>query len=265
MCHFNFTEIKSAANFLTYLLQIYANDKLSHDTINKFHITLTSLLRKKYQGHWYLGDQRNKGSAYRAIIIANTLDPLLMKCAEKSGIDKQLMNDIFLKGTHIYVWVDSKCVEYKIGDEGSIGTLFDDTSVKEWQNEKENFEKKKKVCIDITSPEGHQLVLDHKGTRPVDLMNFLEQNNYMLKDMYYTDEKLPTYFTVNAISCIDCEHEGIGILSAILDEKCDNNFYVAASQLEILDSNPFLCQNAHAIELETARECNHSVPCYDQY
>ena len=188
-----------------------------------------------------------------------------MKCAEKCGIEENFMKETFLKGTHIYVWVDSKDVQYRIGDDGSVGTLFDEKSTYEWQKHENISKPKKKVCIDITTPEGHQLVLDHKGKRPVDLLTFLEENDYMIRNIYHTNGNNPVYFTANAILCNDCAHEGIAIISAILDEKCENCFYVAANQLEILKDNPFLCQNAYAIESEESKECNHSVECYDQF
>lgn len=113
-------EILSAINLIVNFV-IKANTGLSKYQLQNLHNTLTDLLYKKYLNHWNPGNPK-KGSGYRCIRINNTMDPIIKKAAKLTAIPLSLIK--LSLPPQFTIWIDPKTVDYRIGENGSIGNLF---------------------------------------------------------------------------------------------------------------------------------------------
>lgn len=130
-------EVKSAVDFLSRILRASKDVTLEQSQI--FNNTLQNLLITRYENHWF-PEKPFKGSAYRCIRMNHDIDPLIKKAGESCGLDDNVMCSLLPK--ELTMWVDPKEVSYRIGENGSIGVLYDsetsnDTSAEQHQNENE--------------------------------------------------------------------------------------------------------------------------------
>lgn len=101
-------EIQVAVQFIISFL----NEKFSKKELDVFKEELRSLLLKKFDGHWY-PEKPAKGSAYRCLSIENHIDNVLLKAAEKSALDIQILCQTLPK--KLDLWIDPSEVSYRIG------------------------------------------------------------------------------------------------------------------------------------------------------
>jgi len=113
-------EIDSAVQFICGLLRARS---LSLDLVETFRTVLCEVMYGRYEGHWF-PDKPCKGSAYRCMRIHDrNMDPLILKAGAQSGISvTQLLQ---LLPNQLTIWVDPREVAYRIGEDGSIGVLYD--------------------------------------------------------------------------------------------------------------------------------------------
>lgn len=112
-------EIDSAVQFICGLLRARS---LSLDLVETFRTVLCEVMYGRYKDHWF-PDKPCKGSAYRCMRINDrNLDPLILKAGVDSGLTvSQLLQ---LLPNQLTVWVDPDEVAYRIGEDGSIGVLY---------------------------------------------------------------------------------------------------------------------------------------------
>lgn len=113
-------EVESAVDFLSGIL---SKRTLTNGRIESFSMNLQNVLCSHYENHWF-PEKPYKGSAYRCLRIVNhKMDPLVSKAGAESGItETQLLNMLPREFT---MWVDPYEVSYRIGEDGSVGVLFD--------------------------------------------------------------------------------------------------------------------------------------------
>lgn len=111
-------EIKSATDFLSNLLR---SRNVPADTIESFRVGLQNLLCSHYANHWF-PEKPFKGSGYRCIRINHKMDPLIKKAAVDSGLNESNFHTLF--PSELTMWVDPREVAYRIGENGSIGMLY---------------------------------------------------------------------------------------------------------------------------------------------
>lgn len=117
-------ELQSAVSFVSDLL----SKKVSVNTATIFRQTLLRLLVSHYQDHWF-PEKPYRGSAYRCIRINHKMDPLLAKAGIACGFtETQLFN---LLPNEFTMWVDPREVSYRIGEEGSIGLIYESDATTE--------------------------------------------------------------------------------------------------------------------------------------
>lgn len=134
------TEVEYAVNFLVDTIK--EKHISSEDIYEKLKERLTTLLHKRYEGHWY-ADKPMKGSAYRCINIStedSSVDQVLRQAAEENGVDSKTLLKIFDKG--LALWVDPNDVSCRLG-KGSIFFIY--------KKLKENVEPKATPTISATS------------------------------------------------------------------------------------------------------------------
>ncbi|XP_066291335.1 protein Tob1-like [Branchiostoma lanceolatum] len=110
-------EIQVALNFLV----SYLYNKLPRRRVNMFAEALEKGLLAKFEGHWY-PEKPFKGSGYRCVRISTTLDPVVLKACDASGLD---ITDV--KGhlpEELSIWVDPKEVSYRMGERGPVKILY---------------------------------------------------------------------------------------------------------------------------------------------
>jgi protein Tob/BTG len=115
-------EVRSAVNFVTNLLQ---KGTIDLALVEMFKQALFNFLCLHYQNHWF-PEKPNKGSAYRCLRFVNKkMDPLILRAGVHCGLTEQRLRLLF--PSELTVWVDPNEVSYRIGEEGSIGVLFEES------------------------------------------------------------------------------------------------------------------------------------------
>jgi len=120
------SEIDSAAGFISSLLR--SRKVLSPQDLDRFVDSLRQVLLSRYCDHWF-PDKPCKGSAFRCIrIVKRRIDPVLAMAALSAGIDESSL--LAVLPSELTLWVDPNEVCYRIGEDGSIGSLFTSASSK---------------------------------------------------------------------------------------------------------------------------------------
>lgn len=113
-------EVKSAVDFLANILR--TSKHVSEQQVHIFKENLQNLLSSKFENHWF-PSKPNKGSGYRCIRINHKMDPLLLQAGHSCGLNETVIFSIIPK--ELTIWVDPFDVSYRIGENGSIGVLFE--------------------------------------------------------------------------------------------------------------------------------------------
>lgn len=75
-----------------------------------------------YKNHWF-PEKPCKGSGYRCIRINHKMDPMVKRAAVDSGLNEANFHTLF--PSELTMWVDPREVSYRIGENGSIGMLYE--------------------------------------------------------------------------------------------------------------------------------------------
>lgn len=116
-------EVNSAVDFLTGILK---KTTLGTTRVENFCTALCNILCSHYENHWF-PSKPYKGSAYRCIrIVDGKMDAHIAKAGQQSGIqESQLLN---MLPRELTMWVDPEEVSYRIGEDGSVGVIFEKPS-----------------------------------------------------------------------------------------------------------------------------------------
>lgn len=113
-------EVNSVVEFIS---KLFRQRNLESNIINNFADGLKSAMCKYYIDHWF-PERPYKGSAYRCIRNHNNrIDPLFLTAA--LCVKLEVLDLVNILPKEITIWVDPENVSYRIGEEGSIGTLFE--------------------------------------------------------------------------------------------------------------------------------------------
>ncbi|KAK9954375.1 hypothetical protein ABG768_016446 [Culter alburnus] len=113
------TEVSVAATFISGLLS--SSVSLTGDQLQLFTHSLTDALLEHYRHHWF-PHAPCRGSGYRCLRINRKMDPLIGKAASAVGLtQEQLFSSLPIELT---LWVDPSEVSYRIGEDGSICSLY---------------------------------------------------------------------------------------------------------------------------------------------
>ncbi|KAM9444314.1 protein BTG1-like [Clarias gariepinus] len=115
-------EVSTAVHFISTLLR--GKRLLSEEQLQRFSHSLQEALGAHYQHHWF-PDAPFKGSGYRCIRINHKMDPLLGRVAYAIGLSKERLCHLLPR--ELTMWVDPYEVAYRIGENGSIGLLYEAT------------------------------------------------------------------------------------------------------------------------------------------
>ncbi|KAJ1896415.1 hypothetical protein LPJ66_004001, partial [Kickxella alabastrina] len=114
------TEIENAANFW---LKYVPDTVVPAEKKETLRQALINALASKYSGHWHL-DQTNIGSGYRSMSNWRRLDGSFVQAAEQSGVAVDLLERLLPRD--IVLWCDPYNVTYRIGDYGTVYTVYED-------------------------------------------------------------------------------------------------------------------------------------------
>ncbi|KAF9178242.1 Protein btg1 [Haplosporangium sp. Z 11] len=114
-------EISFASDFLCRFLT--ASSSCTPQIIDDFKKETAALMQEKYTNHW--DPQRpHYGNGYRAITsFGGKVDPLLCKAAQKSALPMETLQVVIPKD--LVLWVEPFTVSFRVGDYGSINTIYD--------------------------------------------------------------------------------------------------------------------------------------------
>ncbi|KAF9435322.1 transducer of ERBB2 [Entomortierella beljakovae] len=90
---------------------------------NRKRTQTTALMQAKYTNHW--DPQRpHYGNGYRAITsFGGKVDPLLCEAAQKSSLPVETLYGLIPKD--LVLWVEPFTVSFRVGDHGTINTIYD--------------------------------------------------------------------------------------------------------------------------------------------
>ncbi|KAJ1725357.1 hypothetical protein LPJ53_000489 [Coemansia erecta] len=114
------TEIDSAA---TFWLRFVQDGVLAADKKEALRQSLISVLHARYTGHWH-PEQTNVGSAYRSLSNWRRLDSAFIEAAQQAGVAVELLERSFPRD--IVLWCDPYNVTYRVGDHGTVYTVYED-------------------------------------------------------------------------------------------------------------------------------------------
>ncbi|KAJ1645939.1 hypothetical protein J3B02_003936 [Coemansia erecta] len=114
------TEIENAANFWLRFIQDSVVPPEKKDQLRQ---SLIEVLVEKYTGHWHL-DQTNVGSGYRSISNWRSLDRVFVKAAKKSNVEVEILERHLPRD--LVLWCDPYNVTYRVGDHGTVFTIYED-------------------------------------------------------------------------------------------------------------------------------------------
>jgi protein Tob/BTG len=124
-------EISAACHFL---IRLMGNKAISATQRKQFSKTLQTLLSEKFRAHW---DEESpmRGNAYRALsTFHGNIDVTIRHAAQSASIEAQLLNEKL--PSEFVIWIDPKQVSYRIGDYGTVHSLY-------------NAEAKKEKCLNV--------------------------------------------------------------------------------------------------------------------
>jgi len=117
-------EIHSAVNFLVQLLRLQHHNGLSEAQLELFKGSLSELLSHRYRYHWF-PDRPHRGSAYRCLRINGSMDPVIAEAGDAVGLPGAYLHRLF--PSELTMWIDPAEVSYRIGENGSICVLYEDS------------------------------------------------------------------------------------------------------------------------------------------
>ncbi|GJJ78766.1 protein Tob/BTG [Entomortierella parvispora] len=114
-------EISCASDFLCRFLS--ASSSCTPQIIEDFKKQTAALMQEKYTDHW--DPQRpHYGNGYRAITsFGGKVDPLLCQAAQNSSLPMETLQGLIPKD--LVLWVEPFAVSFRVGDHGSINTIYD--------------------------------------------------------------------------------------------------------------------------------------------
>ena len=113
-------EVNSVVEFIS---KLFRQRNLESNIINSFAEGLKSAMCNYYINHWF-PEKPYKGSAYRCIRNHNNrIDPLFLTAALR--VKAEFLDLVNILPKEITIWVDPENVSYRIGEDGSIGVLFE--------------------------------------------------------------------------------------------------------------------------------------------
>jgi len=116
-------EINCASEFLCRYLTV--SNTVTPQLLDEFKKHIAVLMQEKYTDHW--DPQRpHIGNGYRAITsFGGNVDPLLCEAARKSQLPMEMLEGHLPRD--LVLWVEPFTVSFRVGDHGSINTIYDGT------------------------------------------------------------------------------------------------------------------------------------------
>ena len=115
-------EIDKAIVFLS----SYLYNKLPRRRVDQLVEFLRIEMKAAFRLHWH-PQNPELGTAYRCLKFDESVDPMVARCARKSGIPE---NEILASlPTDLHVWVDPGLVSYRTGETETVHYLFPDQKV----------------------------------------------------------------------------------------------------------------------------------------
>ncbi|KAJ2448987.1 hypothetical protein EV183_005144 [Coemansia sp. RSA 2336] len=114
------TEVENAAKFW---INCIPESELTSDKKEALRKALVQVLSEKYTGHWHL-DRTMAGSAYRSISNWRRLDSVFIKAAKLAQVAVDVLETWLPRD--MILWCDPYSVSYRVGDHGSIVSVYED-------------------------------------------------------------------------------------------------------------------------------------------
>lgn len=113
-------EIENAVSFW---LKYIPDTALPTDHKERFRQAFTRILTDKFTGHWH-PTTTHKGSGYRSISNWRSIDHTLADAAQQTQVSPELLDKCMPRD--IVMWCDPYNVTYRVGDYGTVYTVYED-------------------------------------------------------------------------------------------------------------------------------------------
>lgn len=123
-------EVSSAVDFLTQLMRKQAKNE---EHLSNFNDILKLRICEHYENHWF-PEKSFKGSGYRCLRINHNMEPVILQAAKECGYTKEDL--IAMLPTDLTLWIDPREVSYRIGEDGSVGILYEEEAMDNSQKTK---------------------------------------------------------------------------------------------------------------------------------
>ena len=155
-------EVQSVVDFLSNLMN--KRKVANSEKLNEFAEGFENVLCSHYENHWF-PEKPFKGSGYRCMRIVNsTMDPLIARAGASVGLSEQEL--LAMLPSELTLWVDPEEVSYRIGEEGSIGVLFDAQSDNSQSSSSDTDSDTSSLGSLSSSPAPHEYVHHHHIPQP---------------------------------------------------------------------------------------------------
>ncbi|KAH3819888.1 protein BTG2-like [Dreissena polymorpha] len=144
-------EIKSAVDFLTNILR--SKNEINHDKSSQFNAVLQNILSARYQDHWF-PEKPFKGSGFRCIRLNHNVDPLILQAGKICGLNHSILESTF--PPELTIWVDPRDVSFRIGENGSVGILYQSENDPSEQYVQQTQAKQQEKCDLLASQSNHR-------------------------------------------------------------------------------------------------------------
>ncbi|KAG0050751.1 hypothetical protein BGZ83_004467 [Gryganskiella cystojenkinii] len=102
-----------------------SSSTLTPQTVEDFKTQVAKLMQEKYTDHWDT-TRPHWGNGYRAITsFGGKVDPLLCQAAQNCSLPMPTLESHIPKD--LVLWVEPFSVSFRVGDHGSINTIYDST------------------------------------------------------------------------------------------------------------------------------------------
>ncbi|KAJ2518098.1 hypothetical protein H4217_003547 [Coemansia sp. RSA 1939] len=114
------SEIENAAGFW---LKYIPDSTVGAERKEALREALMAVLRERYAGHWDV-DQTAVGSGYRSVSNWRGVDGALAEAAGRARVPVAVLERLLPRD--VVVWCDPHSVTYRVGDHGTVYTVYED-------------------------------------------------------------------------------------------------------------------------------------------
>ena len=122
-------EIESGVNFISHVLRLGSERKISERKLKQFSKCLYQILLKRYEEFWY-PERPYKYSGYRILRINRNIDPMIRLAGEWCELSLKLLDESL---PNLEIWIDPSEVTCRFGSDSELMLLYKPGDNEPWR------------------------------------------------------------------------------------------------------------------------------------